>query len=53
MIDGTLAHVDCRIETVHDGGDHDIVVGRVLALATGTEAGPLLFYRGGYGTFSA
>jgi 3-hydroxy-9,10-secoandrosta-1,3,5(10)-triene-9,17-dione monooxygenase reductase component len=53
VLDGTLAHIDCRIETVHDGGDHDIAVGRVLGLGTGTEAGPLLFYRGGYGTFSA
>ena len=36
--------------SVHDGGDHDIVVGRVLALdVTSGDDGPLLFYTGRYG----
>jgi 3-hydroxy-9,10-secoandrosta-1,3,5(10)-triene-9,17-dione monooxygenase reductase component len=47
---GALAWVDCAIQAVHTGGDHLIVVGRVQALAVGREeAGPLLFYRGGFG----
>lgn len=48
VLDGVLAWVDCAIEQVHDGGDHWIVVGRVLALGRGDERRPLLFYRGAY-----
>jgi 3-hydroxy-9,10-secoandrosta-1,3,5(10)-triene-9,17-dione monooxygenase reductase component len=46
-----LAWVDCQIEAVHDAGDHEICVGRVLGLAVEREARPLVFYRGGYGRF--
>jgi len=48
VLDGVLATIDCTITTIHDGGDHDIVVGRVLEL-NGDSGGPLLFFRGGYG----
>ncbi len=49
---GALAWIDCTIEAVHDGGDHEICVGRVRELDVGAEAeGPLVFYRGGYGRF--
>jgi len=47
-IDGTLAWIDCEVDQVHEGGDHHIVVGRVLGLGVGGEVGPLVFYRGGY-----
>ncbi|MFI6037409.1 flavin reductase family protein [Streptomyces sp. NPDC051315] len=44
---GTLAWIDCTIHTVHTGGDHLIVVGRVEALgATDRDEPPLLFHRG-------
>ncbi|MFH8934752.1 flavin reductase family protein [Streptomyces griseosporeus] len=48
---GGIAWVDCRIEKVFPAGDHRIVVGRVMDLSApeGTEdAGPLLYYRGGF-----
>lgn len=49
-LDGCLAHIDCDIEAVHDGGDHDIVIGRVLALDVHRgDEGPLLFFQGRYG----
>ncbi|MFI6949584.1 flavin reductase family protein [Streptomyces sp. NPDC050422] len=49
------AWVDCRIQAVHTGGDHLIVVGRVEALgaAEGDGPGPLLFHRGVFGHFSS
>lgn len=51
---GALAWVDCRVEHVLDGGDHHLVIGRVLALEEGEGEGkPLLFYRGGFGGFRA
>ncbi len=52
VLDGCLAWVDCQVEAVHDAGDHDIVVGRVLDLGVAAEGNPLLFYRGGYGRFA-
>jgi 3-hydroxy-9,10-secoandrosta-1,3,5(10)-triene-9,17-dione monooxygenase reductase component len=51
-LDGALAWLDCRIERVVEGGDHDVAVARVAAMeAAGGR--PLLFYRGGYGGFSS
>ena len=51
LLSGALAWVDCRIEAEHDGGDHVIAVGRVVDMGVAAEARPLLFYRGGFGSF--
>ncbi|MEO9323717.1 flavin reductase family protein [Nocardioides sp. C4-1] len=51
VLPGTLGHVDCTIHAVHESGDHDVVVGRVVDLeASDGDAGPLLFFRGRYRT---
>jgi flavin reductase (DIM6/NTAB) family NADH-FMN oxidoreductase RutF len=42
-----LANFECETKSMHDGGDHVIFVGQVLALRTG-EGRPLLYYRGAY-----
>lgn len=52
-LDGCLAWVDCRIEATHEAGDHLVVIARVLELGGGEGGDPLLFYRGGFGGFSA
>jgi flavin reductase (DIM6/NTAB) family NADH-FMN oxidoreductase RutF len=52
LLDGVLAFIDCEIGSVHDGGDHEIVVGRVQDLEVRHEGGPLIFFRGGYGRVS-
>lgn len=52
VIAGSLAWVDCRIMAEHDGGDHLLVLARVVDLGVSEGRGPLLFYRGGYGRFS-
>jgi flavin reductase (DIM6/NTAB) family NADH-FMN oxidoreductase RutF len=49
---GSLAWIDCRIDQVHEAGDHYLVVARVEGLEMG-EGQPLLFYRGGFGGFLA
>jgi len=47
LIDGALATFECAVHDVADGGDHQIVIGRVLAVRHPDEhAPPLLFYRG-------
>jgi 3-hydroxy-9,10-secoandrosta-1,3,5(10)-triene-9,17-dione monooxygenase reductase component len=48
VFDGVLTWIDATIETVHDGGDHHVVLGRVTDLGSGNGERPLLFYRGGY-----
>lgn len=49
---GVPAWVDCRIQNVHTGGDHLIVVGRVEALGGTAQGDPLLFHRGRFGRFT-
>ena len=51
VIPGALSRFDCEQHATHDGGDHLIVVGRVLRAACGTGA-PLIFSQGKYGGFS-
>jgi flavin reductase (DIM6/NTAB) family NADH-FMN oxidoreductase RutF len=53
VLDDVLAWVDCSVLGTHEAGDHLIVVGRVLDLGVEQEGKPLLFYRGGFGTFEA
>ncbi|MGV0803592.1 flavin reductase family protein, partial [Mycolicibacterium elephantis] len=50
VIKGTLAHIDCSVHSVHDGGDHYVVFGAVHSLSDAPHrtARPLLFYRGQY-----
>ncbi|WP_424215454.1 flavin reductase family protein [Streptomyces sp. BI20] len=48
-IDGVPAWIDCRIHAVHTGGDHLIVIGRVLAMGAAGEGDPLLFHKGRFG----
>ena len=46
LIDGCLARFECRQHAVHDGGDHDIIVGRVLRAAFVEEGDGLGFFKG-------
>ena len=47
LIDGAIAHIQCDLHAVLDGGDHAIVVGRVRALATHV-GDPLLYAQGAF-----
>ena len=52
IVAGCSAYIDCHIAQVYEGGDHHIVLGRVIDMdAAETDAGPLLFFQGGYGHF--
>lgn len=48
LLDGALAHIECDRFASYPGGDHTIIIGRVIGGSTG-EGRPLLYYRGGYG----
>jgi flavin reductase (DIM6/NTAB) family NADH-FMN oxidoreductase RutF len=49
---GALARFDCIQHATHPGGDHLIIVGRVLRV-TLEEGNPLIFAQGQYGGFTA
>lgn len=51
ILDEAVSWIDCTLENTFDGGDHDIVVGRVGALGVQRPVLPLLFFQGGYGQF--
>jgi flavin reductase (DIM6/NTAB) family NADH-FMN oxidoreductase RutF len=50
VIPGTLARFDCIHHARHDGGDHLIVVGRVLRAAH-RDGDPLVFHKGALGRY--
>lgn len=48
ILASALAFLDCRVDAVHPGGDHDIIVGRVLAAELGSGDDPLIFFASRY-----
>jgi flavin reductase (DIM6/NTAB) family NADH-FMN oxidoreductase RutF len=52
VIEGCIANLECEKFAVYDGGDHIIVLGRVKRLQCAPATEPLLFFRGGYRSFS-
>ena len=51
LLDGALAHIACERFAMYAGGDHTIIVGRVVGGDT-HDGHPLLYYRGGYAALS-
>ena len=53
LVNEALAWLECRTEAVYGGGDHDIVLGRVVRAAEGArDASALLYHRSRYGRTS-
>lgn len=52
IIDGVVAAIDCTFDSVLEGGDHLIVLGAVTDLQIVNPTAPLLFFQGGYGSFT-
>jgi flavin reductase ActVB len=51
LIDGALAHLECRPHARHEAGDHTLLVGHVLG-ATVTLGRPLLHFARRFGAFA-
>lgn len=50
VIEGTLLHVHCAVDAVHVAGDHDVVIGKVLAVDLPADGQrPMIFFRGEFG----
>ncbi|MEM9684218.1 MAG: flavin reductase family protein [Pseudomonadota bacterium] len=52
VLDDCVANIECEKFSVYDGGDHIIILGKVMRLKCAPTIDPLLFFRGTYGTFS-
>jgi flavin reductase (DIM6/NTAB) family NADH-FMN oxidoreductase RutF len=48
LISGAIATFECNPHAHYDGGDHVIVVGRVVHIAASGPQRPLIFFRGRY-----
>jgi flavin reductase (DIM6/NTAB) family NADH-FMN oxidoreductase RutF len=49
LIKGVVAHGECQAETSHQGGDHTILIARVVHTAT-YDGKPLVYHGGKYAT---
>lgn len=50
VLEVAIGWLDCRVSVIHDGGDHDIVVGEVVECGLGDDAPALGYYRSAYTT---
>jgi len=49
ILEGCHAFADCRVEAVHEGGDHRIYIGRVTSLGVDeNNTRPLVYHAGAY-----
>jgi flavin reductase (DIM6/NTAB) family NADH-FMN oxidoreductase RutF len=51
FVEGALAHVGCRVEAIHDAGDHRLWVGRVEYMEY-RDGDPLVFFAGRFDRLS-
>ena len=49
LLAGATGWIDCTVWATYAGGDHEIVVGEVQALALGDPEEALVYHRSGYG----
>ena len=47
LLADALVRIDCKVETIVEGGDHIILIGRVIDIEHG-EGQPLLYHSGSY-----
>lgn len=52
LLEGAIAHGECRVQNLHEGGDHAIVIGRLESTAL-REGAPLLYFQGRYAALHA
>ena len=51
---GSLATIECELENIYPGGDHELFLGRVVDVRLGdTRKGPLVYHEGCYPTLKS
>lgn len=53
LIEGAIATFECARYAMHDGGDHHILIGRVVGLTSAPSRRPLIFHSGAFATLGA
>lgn len=53
VLEVAIGWIDCRVWKIHDGGDHDIVVGEVVDCDLGGDEPALGYFRSAYTTISS
>jgi flavin reductase (DIM6/NTAB) family NADH-FMN oxidoreductase RutF/DNA-binding IclR family transcriptional regulator len=53
VLEGSVAWIDCTVESVQEVGDHYLVLGSVDDMEVVNPVAPLLFFQGGYGRFTS
>jgi flavin reductase (DIM6/NTAB) family NADH-FMN oxidoreductase RutF len=48
VLDGALAFFDCRLSARHDGGDHTLFIGEIVAAGFREDADPLIWFGSRY-----
>ena len=48
VLDGAIVSFECEIDACHDGGDHIIMVGKVVAMSDVVAHSPMVFHAGQY-----
>jgi flavin reductase (DIM6/NTAB) family NADH-FMN oxidoreductase RutF len=48
-----LAFFECEREAMHEGGDHAILIGRVVRFTRRDDGAPLIFHKGRYGALGS
>ena len=51
IIEGCIANLECDVESLFEGGDHVIIIGKVrrMRFDSSADCRPLLYYKGKYG----
>jgi flavin reductase (DIM6/NTAB) family NADH-FMN oxidoreductase RutF len=44
ILQGSLSYLDCEVEHLYEGGDHKIILGRVIVAKKMSDARPLLYF---------
>jgi flavin reductase len=48
ILEGALAYFDCRLAERHDGGDHTVFLGEIVAAGYREDADPLIWFGSAY-----
>lgn len=52
LIDDAIAHGECSVHAIHDGGDHTIIIGKLESTDV-YDGEPLVYFQGRYATLSS
>lgn len=46
LIDGCIAHIECKVHQSIEGGDHNIIIGEPLSLVSYPDVSPMIYHQG-------